>query len=186
MYGCVLKDVSLDHKNITDDLEHPFLWEDANSDTRGKLSKFTFNMKTWDISMRMIMEEASDFPLIDMDQMGYPTRYVYLTYFPKEIPKEKNGVYSQYFEGVIKYDLQKEEIVERIKFGENKSGGEVFFQKRDGAEDEDDGYLMTFVYDWVNNKSEFMMWDAKTMQKEPVVSAAIKTRVPNGFHTTFV
>jgi carotenoid cleavage dioxygenase len=67
MYGCVLKDVSLDHKNITDDLEHPFLWEDANSDTRGKLSKFTFNMKTWDISMRMIMDEASDFPLIDMD-----------------------------------------------------------------------------------------------------------------------
>jgi hypothetical protein len=59
--------------------------------------------------------------------MGYPTRYVYLTYFPKEIPKEKNGVYSQYFEGVIKFDLQKEEIVERIKFGENKSGGEVFF-----------------------------------------------------------
>ena len=45
---------------------------------------------------------------------------------------------------------------------------------------------MTFVYDWVNNKSEFMMWDAKTMQKKPVVSAAIKTRVPNGFHTTFV
>jgi len=71
-----------------------------------------------------------------------------------------------------------------IKFGENKSGGEVFFQKRDNATDEDDGYLMTFVYDWANNQSEFMMWDAKTM--EHVVSANIKTRVPNGFHSTFV
>jgi carotenoid cleavage dioxygenase len=94
MYGCSLKDVSLDHKNQTGDLEHPFLWEDANSDTRGKLTKYVFNMATGDCSMDVIMEEASDFPLIDMDLMGYPNRYVYLTYFPKEIPKEKNGVYS--------------------------------------------------------------------------------------------
>ena len=45
---------------------------------------------------------------------------------------------------------------------------------------------MTFVYDWVENKSEFMMWDAKTMNEVPVVQAQIKARVPNGFHTTFV
>jgi carotenoid cleavage dioxygenase-like enzyme len=79
-----------------------------------------------------------------------------------------------------------EKMVSRIKFGENKSAGEVFFQKRDNAISEDDGYLMTFVYDWVQNKSEFMMWDAKTMEPQPVVTANIKTRVPNGFHTTFV
>ena len=55
-------------------------------------------------------------------------------------------------------------MVSKIKFGENKSAGEVFFQKRDNAKSEDDGYLMTFVYDWVTNKSEFVMWDAKTMK----------------------
>ena len=61
--------------------------------------------------MDVLLDEASDFPLIDMDLMGYENRYVYLTYFPTEIPKEKNGVYSQYFEGVYKYDLLEEKIV---------------------------------------------------------------------------
>ena len=107
MFGCSLKDVQLQHSHNTHnvDSEHPFLWEDANSDTRGKLTKFTFNLATGATSMDILMDEASDFPLIDMDLMGYQNRYVYMTYFPKEIPKEKNGVYSQYFEGVIKYDL---------------------------------------------------------------------------------
>ena len=45
---------------------------------------------------------------------------------------------------------------------------------------------MSFVYDWKNNKSEFMMWDAKTMDEVPVTAAEIKARVPNGFHTTLV
>ena len=139
--------------------------------------------------MKYMLENlASDFPIIDQDQMGYKNRYAYLTYFSDEIPDEKNGVYSQFFEGVYKYDLLEEKLVKKIKFGKHKTGGEVFFQKKDPqfAKSEDDGYLMSFVYDWKNNKSEFMMWDAKTMDEVPVTAAEIKVRVPNGFHTTFV
>ena len=190
MFGCALKDVNLihTHSNHSPDgsSEHPFLWESHEKDNRGKLTKFEFNLTTGESNMTQLVDEASDFPLIDMEQIGYESQYVYLTYFAKDIPQEKNGVYSQYFDGVYKYDMINEKIVEKIKFGENKSAGEVFFQKRDYATSEDDGYLMTFVYDWVENKSEFMMWDAKTMEKTPVVRAAIKQRVPNGFHTTFV
>ena len=77
----------------------------------------------------------------------------------------------------------------RINFGETKSAGEIFFHKRDGADpakQEDDGYLMSFVYDWKTDKSEFVMWDAHTMSETPVVRAECDTRVPNGFHTTFI
>jgi len=139
--------------------------------------------------MKILLEDlSSDFPMIDQDETGYKNRYAYLTYFSDEIPEEKNGVYSQFFEGVYKYDLQEEKLVKKIKFGQNKTGGEVFFQKKDPefAKSEDDGYLMSFVYDWVTNKSSFMMWDAKTMDEIPVTEAEIKTRVPNGFHTAFV
>ena len=66
--------------------------------------------------MKILLENvASDFPVIDMDQMGYENRYAYLTYFSEEIPDEKNGVYSQFFEGVYKYDLQEEKLVKKIK-----------------------------------------------------------------------
>ena len=78
--------------------------------------------------MKTILDNvASDFPIIDMDAMGYENRYAYLTYFSDEIPDDKNGVYSQFFEGVYKYDLKEEKLVKKIKFGKNKTGGEVFF-----------------------------------------------------------
>jgi len=82
--------------------------------------------------------------------------------------------------------LQEEKIVKKIKFGKNKTSGEVFFHKRQNAKSEDDGYLMTFLYDWETKESEFVMWDAKTMSDEAVLRAKMDKRVPNGFHTYFV
>ena len=102
------------------------------------------------------------------------------------IPESQAGKDNCFFEAVVKYDLEKEMIVNRIDFGDSKSAGEVFFHKRENASSEDDGYLMTFVFDCETNKSEFVMWDAKTMDSKPVVRAQTQERVPNGFHTYFV
>ena len=73
-----------------------------------------------------------------------------------------------------------------IKFGATRVSGAVFYHPRDNAKSEDDGYCMTFVYDWTTQKSEFVMWDALTMNETPVVRAETKSRVPNGFHTFFI
>lgn len=43
---------------------------------------------------------------------------------------------------------------------------------------------MVFVYDGTKNKSEFCMWDGKTL--ELVHSFEIDQRVPHGFHSLFV
>ena len=77
-------------------------------------------------------------------------------------------------------------MIKKIHFGPTKSAGEVFFHKKENAKSEDDGYLMSFVFDWDKNTSEFVMWDAKTMDDKPVFSAPTKARVPHGFHTFFV
>ena len=82
-----------------------------------------------------------------------------------------------------------EKVVGKIDFGEERHGGEVFFCRRDGVEDsvdEDDGYLMTFLYNHQTKQSEFVMWDAKTMNPVPQVRARCDYRVPHGFHTMFI
>ena len=72
MYGCVLNDVNLDYKvKEKDGSEHPFLWQDTNNDNRGKLTKFEFNLTTEESNMTLLVDEASDFPLLDMDLVGY-------------------------------------------------------------------------------------------------------------------
>jgi len=115
-------------------------------------------------------------------------RYAYISYLFKEkaLPKDKTGRENLFFAGFIKYDMQEEKIIKKIDFGATKSAGEVFYSPRDNATEEDDGYCMSFVYDWKTGKTEFTMWDAKTMEETPYLTAETKIRVPNGFHSFFI
>jgi len=137
-------------------------------------------MKVWSDDLKV------EFPIISQDMMGYKNRYVYLSEFPNKTPSTLHGTQSVFFQGTVKFDLQEEKIVKKIKFGETKTCGEVFYHKKENAQSEDDGYLMTFLYDWETKTSEFVMWDAKTMSDEAVMRAPMNKRVPNGFHTYFV
>jgi Retinal pigment epithelial membrane protein len=51
---------------------------------------------------------------------------------------------------------------------------------------EDDGYLLTIIYDEATGASEFVVYDAKTMAERPLARVALPQRVPYGFHSTWV
>ena len=51
---------------------------------------------------------------------------------------------------------------------------------------EDDGYLLTYIYDSVRDTSDFVVYDAKTLSPEPVARVRLPQRVPAGFHGTFL
>lgn len=95
-----------------------------------------------------------------------------------EVRKDLDGI------GWIKYDLQEEKIAHEFTYGYHQSAGEVLFQPRINATSEDDGYLMTFLYDGKEDKSYFVMWDAKTC--EQAFKFQLAQRVPFGFHSAFV
>ena len=63
--------------------------------------------------------------------------------------------------------------------------GEPVFVPAEGAEHEDDGYLMTFVHDADSDTSRFVIMDASTMDATPVASVELP-RVPSGFRGSWV
>ena len=63
--------------------------------------------------------------------------------------------------------------------------GETVFVPAEGGTDEDDGYLMTFVYDADTGASQFMGFDAKTMDPDPIGSVDLP-RIPFGFHGNWI
>jgi len=74
-----------------------------------------------------IPEMSVEFPVVPQQDIGYKTRYAYISkFFDKPLDSEK-GRNSQYFEGFIKFDLQEGKLVKYIPFGETKSSGETFF-----------------------------------------------------------
>ena len=63
--------------------------------------------------------------------------------------------------------------------------GEPVFVPAEGGTAEDDGYLMTYVYDAESDSSEFIVLDAATMDQTPVASIDLP-RIPFGFHGNWI
>ncbi|MBU3718048.1 MAG: carotenoid oxygenase family protein, partial [Actinobacteria bacterium] len=63
--------------------------------------------------------------------------------------------------------------------------GEAVFVASAAAKSEDDGYLMTYVYDAAADTSEFVIFDALTMAADPIATVQLP-RVPFGFHGSWV
>jgi carotenoid cleavage dioxygenase-like enzyme len=57
---------------------------------------------------------------------------------------------------------------------------------RAGATSEDDGYLMTFVFDQAASRSEFVIWDARDAALPPLARVHLPVRVPYGFHGSWI
>ena len=72
----------------------------------------------------------------------------------------------------------------KYMYGEERFGGEPLFLPNGVDGDEDDGYILAFVHDEKEWKSELQIVNAKTLKLE--ASVKLPSRVPYGFHGTFI
>jgi carotenoid cleavage dioxygenase len=86
---------------------------------------------------------------------------------------------------VFKHDLEKG-IVEVHSLGVGRGSGEADFVPRENPVSEDDGWLMSYVYDATTNSSEFVILDARDLSEPPVARVILPQRVPFGFHGNWI
>ena len=87
--------------------------------------------------------------------------------------------------GLLKYDFENHSSVTHY-YGQGRFGGEGVFAPRPGATAEDDGWLLTYVYDTQLERSELLVINAQDMTSEPVARVLLPQRVPYGFHALWV
>ncbi|HTO56525.1 MAG TPA: carotenoid oxygenase family protein, partial [Pseudomonadales bacterium] len=63
---------------------------------------------------------------------------------------------------------------------------EPYFVPREGASAEDDGYLLTFVFDESARASELVVLDARDTARPPIAAVHLPARVPYGFHGAWI
>ena len=85
----------------------------------------------------------------------------------------------------MKFDNAKQ-LTLSFMYGPDRFGGEAVFAPKIGAVDEDDGYLICFVQDELNQRSECLILDAKDIEAGPIATLHIPYRVPYGFHAAWV
>src|SRR5262249_1269531 len=104
---------------------------------------------------------------------GRQSRYAYNVHISSEP--------TLLFDGLVKYDTLTGRS-ETHWFGPGRYGSEAPFAPRPNPRAEDDGYLLTFVYDEREDVSELLILDAQHITAEPVARVRIPQRVPIGFH----
>lgn len=142
---------------------------------QARLHRWKFNMKTGETVEEDLDDEVLEFGMINQKYAGRPYRYGYSA-------KPKSGWFL--FEGVVKHDLETGEK-QRVMFGEDRYGSEAPFAPRVGAVDEDDGYLVSFITDMKENRSECVLIDAKKFEEGPVCRIILPHRISSGTHATW-
>ncbi|MDB4929167.1 MAG: Lignostilbene-alpha,beta-dioxygenase [Myxococcaceae bacterium] len=141
------------------------------------LHEWRFNLVTGAVRERQLDDVMTEFPRMNNELLGRPSRY---SYNPRVAPES-----TLLYDGVIKYDTVAGTSA-AYGYGANRYGGEVAFAPRVGAKGEDDGYLVTFVHDRASGRGEVVVLDARDVGGEPVARVVLPQQVPIGYHSWWV
>ena len=139
--------------------------------------RYRFDLRRGTTSEESLDDDNCEFPSIRLDRMGRASRYSYNMH----ISPEKTLL----FDGITKFDSH-EARGETHWFGEGRWGSEAPFAARPGSSSEDDGYLISYVYDERDHSSEVHVLDARALTERPLCRLGLPGRVPLGFHATWV
>ncbi|MGB3512356.1 MAG: carotenoid oxygenase family protein [Microcoleaceae cyanobacterium] len=157
-----------------------FVTDEGERDPDGDipyLYRWSFNLKTGAVKEEKLDDVASEFPRVNEEFVGRKTRYGYSARMVSgDLPL---------FDGLIKYDLNTGKS-ETYEFGRGRYGGEAVFAPRLNSSSEDDGWLVTYVYDENTQTSELVVVNAQDITGETVARVIIPQRVPYGFHGAWV
>ncbi|MGE0796828.1 MAG: carotenoid oxygenase family protein [Lautropia sp.] len=151
-------------------LEHDFMFVE-----------WRFNLRTGKTRERVIDDIVNqEFPVINSWMQGFKTRYAWNTLMGRS-----NRAEDPRFCGIVRYDLERDSCTSYHE-GTGKWFSEAPFAPKDGWQQEDDGYLVGFMWDTVREASFVTIFDAKNVAQGPVARIRLPRRVPNGFHATWV
>ena len=141
------------------------------------LHRYRFDLRTGQTREQVMDDDNSEFPSMNQGLIGRPARYTYNMH----ISPEKTLL----FDGLMKYDVDRG-VAETHWFGDDRWGSEAPFAPRPGSQEEDDGYLVSYVHDERDGSSEVHVLDARDMTADPVCRLRLPVRVPLGFHATWI
>lgn len=125
-------------------------------------------------------DRSIEFPRINDGVNSREYRYIYSA---ANLHNQK--VSNDIFNALIKYDIKTGTSIVH-DFGSHYEIGEAVFAPKINATEEDDGYLLFFIYNRIENKSDFVILDARRINEKPLAIIKLPCRVPNGLHGSWM
>ena len=143
----------------------------------GQLWRFYLNLQDKTVSREVIEEQCCEFPSIHKERMGRPYRYLYMG-----AAHARTG--NAPLQAILKIDLESEE---RQFWSAAPRGfvSEPIFVERPNSTIEDDGWILTLVYDAAHHRTDVVILDAQNLNQGPVARLHLKHHIPYGLHGSF-
>ena len=137
--------------------------------------RWRLNMKTGTVKEGPLSDTITEFGMINALTAGKNYEWVYST-----IPAV--GWFG--FEGIIKHNVVTG-TEENYRLPEGVYASETVFAPRPSPRSEDDGYLITFTMDVINDSSHCVIFDAQNVSDGPVARIQLPERICSGTHATW-
>jgi all-trans-8'-apo-beta-carotenal 15,15'-oxygenase len=119
-----------------------------------------------------------ELPTVASAVSGKPYRHAYM------VGHSSPDVGREAYDVIVKADLAKVST-RQLSLGRGTYPGEPIFVPRQGARHEDDGYLISLVYDANREVSCYAILDAANFEGEPLARAWLEQPMPISFHGTW-
>jgi carotenoid cleavage dioxygenase-like enzyme len=132
------------------------------------------------VTTQVIDDRAQEFPRVDERVVGRRHRYGYSAMLD-ENEKEQAGL--EMGSALFKHDLSTgASETRRLKGG----AGEAVFVPESATSGEDDGYVLSLVFDAERQASDLVVLHSQDFTGDPVAVVHLPVRVPYGFHGNWV
>jgi carotenoid cleavage dioxygenase len=159
---------------IIDLAKHPrMFFTDQNGPNEGApiLVRWTLHRPSGRLTETIIDDRGDEFMRINGRYSGQAYRYVYSAHWGNDVT----------FGPAMKHDMHRQ-TTEVHDYGRGRMTSEPVFVRKPGATAEDEGWVMSYVYDPERDLSDVVILDAQDFAGEPIATIRLPVRVPHGFH----
>lgn len=162
---------------VIDVARYPKLWaQDQDFADSATLWRWQIDLGSGLVAETQLDDKHVEFGRVADAKVAEPYRYGYLV--GSTTSRDQQG-------SVVKHDLEQGNSTTH-NFGAEARPGEFVFTPRQGATAEDDGYLLGYVYNQPEDRSDLVILDAADIAAHPIATIALPRRVPFGFHGSWV
>ncbi len=167
-------------KVVCDVGRHASLWRNSMNDFEPSLlHRWTFDLASGKVSEEQLDDRSHGFPRVADDKVGLDNRYAYM------VQPRAGHLDAVTAPGVIaKWDNTTGAAGAHDLGPDAFPDESVFVRRGDAAED--DGYVLSFVYDRSRDTSDLVILDASDIAAAPLAVVHLPRRVPHGFHGSWI
>ena len=143
--------------------------------TIGRLWRWTIDLAAGTVQETQLDDAGADFPRVNDSLVGLSARWGYMAGLNAQAPTLTLGQH------LYKYDLTTGARLTH-DFGADSHLGEPIFVPREGASDEDDGWILALRHDEALDQSTLVILNAQDFDGTPQAEIVMPRRVPYGAH----